>query len=89
MTCATIWGVKLQTGDVAILTGIAGIVVYERAVANEDDLISRRVSAYRRHRLARVAVDAVVLATALHLTEYVRPEYDVYTYLMRMVRTSR
>lgn len=79
----------LRTGDAAILAGIAGIVVYERVVADEDDLISRRVSAYRSHWFRRIIVDAVIISTALHLTEYVKPEYDLYTYLMRLVRANR
>lgn len=79
----------MRTGDRAILIGAAAIVAYEYAVADDADLISHRVSAYRKHRLGRVVTDAVILATALHLAEwYVRPEHDIYHHAMRWLRRN-
>ena len=63
-------GVFLRTGDKAILIGAAAIVWYERKVADDADLISSRVSAYRQHMLGRLVTDAVILATALHLAAW-------------------
>lgn len=70
--------IRVRTGDRAIIAGCVAIACYERLVRDDDDLISRRVAAYRRTRLGRLITDAVILATALHLTELCAPEYDVY-----------
>jgi len=77
----------LRTGDRAIIIGALAIAAYEKLVADDADLISSRVSAYRQHMLGRLVTDAVILATALHLAEmYTRPELDIYHYLMRGIR---
>ena len=77
----------LRTGDRAIIVGALAICAYEKLVADDADLISSRVSAYRKHWLGRLVTDAVILATALHLAEmYTRPELDIYHYLMRGIR---
>lgn len=78
--------VSLRTGDKAILLGAAAIVAYEYRVADDADLISSRVSAYRTHRVGRLVTDAVILATALHLCESVKPEFDVYHVAMCYLR---
>lgn len=80
--------VRLRTGDWAILVGAAAIAVYEKQVRDDEDLISRRVAAYRTTRHGRVLADFVILATALHLAEAVEPEWDVYCWLMRWVRRA-
>ena len=78
---------RLRTGDRAIIIGALAICAYEKLVADDADLISSRVSAYRQHMLGRLVTDAVILATALHLAEmYTRPELDIYHYLMRGIR---
>lgn len=77
---------QLRTGDRAIIVGVAAIAAYEIAVQDDDDLISRRVAAWRRKPLGRVLVDTALLATYLHLTEYAKPEYDVFHHLMGVVR---
>jgi hypothetical protein len=78
--------VTLRTGDRAILIGAAAIIWYERAVADDADLISSRVSAYRQHLPGRLVTDAVILATALHLAEALSPEWDLYHVAMRWLR---
>lgn len=78
--------VTVRTGDVAILVGAAAIAVYEVKVADDEDLISRRISAYRRHPVGRIIADAVIIATAIHLCEYASPEWDAYHWLMRWFR---
>lgn len=78
--------ITVRTGDVAILVGAAAIAVYEVRVADDEDLISRRISAYRRHPVGRVLADTVIIATAVHLCEYVTPEWDAYHWLMRLFR---
>lgn len=79
---------RLRTGDYAILVGAAAIAFYEKAVRDDDDLISRRVSAYRTTRHGRVISDAIILATALHLSEQIPEDLDVYCWLMRWVRRA-
>ncbi|TRW85565.1 hypothetical protein FK535_09215 [Mycolicibacterium sp. 018/SC-01/001] len=79
---------KLCTGDVAILVGVAAIACYEKIVRNDSDLISNRVSAYRKHRAGRVVADVVILATALHLSETLPCDLDPYHWLMRWVRKT-
>jgi hypothetical protein len=59
----------MQTGDWAIVAGVTAVCLYEKLVRNDSDLISNRVSAYRKHRAGRVVADAVILATAIHLME--------------------
>lgn len=77
----------LRTGDRAIIVGAVAICVYEKVVRDDADLISHRVSAYRKHRAGRVITDAIILATALHLAEwYVRPEHDIYHHAMKRLR---
>lgn len=69
---------RLRTGDRAIIIGCIAIAGYERLVRDDEDLISRRVSAYRRNRVGRLITDAVILATALHLAEAVREDVDIF-----------
>ncbi|MCV7434787.1 DUF7427 family protein [Mycolicibacterium bacteremicum] len=79
---------KLRTGDRAILVGVAAIAAYEKWVRDDDDLISRRVAAYRRTPVGRLLADAVILATAVHLTEACAPEWDVYHHAMARLRRT-
>lgn len=76
----------MRTGDRAIILGAAAIVFYERKVRDDADLISHRVSAYRKHWLGRLIADTVILATALHLAEWVPSEYDIYHHAMKRLR---
>ena len=76
----------MRTGDAAIIAGTAAIVAYEILVADDEDLISRRVAAYRRRRAGRLLTDAAVLVTALHLCEYVPQRFDVFHHAMRLLR---
>ena len=76
----------MRTGDKAILVGAVAICAYEKLVADDADLISHRVSAYRKHRAGRVITDAIILATALHLAEALSPEWDLYHVAMRYLR---
>ena len=78
--------VMLRTGDRAIIIGALAIAAYEYAVADDADLISSRVSAYRQHTVGRLVTDAVILATALHLCEYVRDDLDVFHIGMKYLR---
>lgn len=86
MTRAIILGVRLRTGDRAILIGACAIGLYEKYVRDDEDLISRRVAAYRTKPLGRIVTDAVILATALHLSQAVNDEWDVYHVAMRHIR---
>lgn len=70
------------------MVGAAAIAVYEVAVKDDEDLISRRVSAYRRRRGGRYVADAVILATAIHLMEAAPDDLNVYCWLMRWVRKA-
>lgn len=79
---------RLRTGDWAILVGATAIAAYEVVVRDDEDLISRRVAAYRSTRHGRILADAVILATALHLAEAVPDDLDVYCWLMRWVRRA-
>lgn len=88
MTRATIENVRLRTGDRAIIIGAAAIVIYEKAVRDDADLISHRVSAYRKHWLGRIVADAVILTTALHLSETIAPEFDVFHFAMKHLRRN-
>lgn len=88
LTRATIEAVRLRTGDRAILIGAAAIVVYEKAVRDDADLISHRVSAYRKHWLGRIVADAVILTTALHLSETIAPEFDIFHIAMKHLRRN-
>lgn len=76
----------LRTGDRAIIIGALAIAAYEKLVADDADLISSRVSAYRQHMLGRLVTDAVILATALHLMETVNSEFDVFHIGMKYLR---
>jgi hypothetical protein len=76
----------LRTGDKAILAGAIAIAIYERQVRDDADLISSRVSAYRTHLIGRLVTDAVILATAMHLSSYVTEEWDIYHYAMKYLR---
>ena len=78
--------VTVRTGDVAILVGAAAIAVYEVRVADDEDLISRRVAAYRRHPVGRVLADTAILVTALHLAEVLPEDLDAFHHLMRWLR---
>ena len=78
--------VTVRTGDVAILVGAAAIAVYEVRVADDEDLISRRVAAYRRHPVGRVLADTAILVTALHLAEVLPEDLDAFHHLMRWFR---
>lgn len=80
--------VRLRTGDKAILVGAAAIVAYERLVRDDDDLISRRVATYRTRPLGRLIADSVILATALHLSQTVSDEWDVYHHAMKWLRRN-
>lgn len=80
--------ITVRTGDVAILFGAAAIAVYEARVSDDEDLISRRIAAYRRHPVGRIIADTVIIATAIHLCEYASPEWDAYHWLMRWFRPS-
>lgn len=79
---------RLRTGDFAILVGAAAIAAYEVVVRDDEDLISRRVAAYRTTRHGRVLADAIILATALHLSQQVPDDLDIYCWLMRWVRKA-
>lgn len=78
--------ITVRTGDMAILVGAAAIAVYEVRVTDDEDLISRRIAAYRRHPVGRVLADTVIIATAVHLCEFASPEWDAYHWLMRWFR---
>ncbi|KWX66544.1 hypothetical protein [Mycobacterium sp. NAZ190054] len=83
------WKLQLRTGDKAVIALVGGIAVYEKLVRDDEDLISNRVAAYRAHPVGRVLADAVILATALHLSESVPPELDVFHWAMRYVRRRK
>lgn len=78
-------GVQLRTGDKAILALAGGIVAYEYLVADDADLISQRVAAYRR--AAPLLIDTLIIATALHLMDGLPARLDVYQHLMRWFRS--
>lgn len=79
---------RLRTGDKAILLGVAAIASYEKWVRDDADLISYRVSAYRKTRLGRLIADAVILTTALHLMETVREDIDPFHIAMKHLRRN-
>jgi hypothetical protein len=80
--------VSLRTGDKAILVGAAAIVGYERWVRDDNDLISYRVSAYRKHWAGRLIADAIILSTALHLMESLTPDLDPFHHAMSWLRRN-
>ena len=89
--------VQLRTGDRVIIAGALGIAAYEKFVRDDDDLISNRVACYRALKVkardieipvGRIITDAVLLATYLHLTESVSPEWDVYHQAMKIFRKA-
>lgn len=80
--------VQIRTGDRAVIIGVAAIALYERFVRDEEDLISRRVAAYRKTRVGRVVVDTAILVTALHLSESVSDEWDVFHHAMCWFRKA-
>lgn len=77
---------RLRTGDRAIIIGAAAVLAYEKLVRDDEDLISRRVAAYRTRPLGRLLTDSVILATALHLAQSVPDEWDVYHHAMKYIR---
>lgn len=79
--------VSVRRGDVAILIGAVAIAVYEKTVADDEDLVSYRVAAYKRSH--PLLTHAVVLLTAGHLLEFLHPRYDPYHWAMRYVRASK
>ena len=79
---------KLRTGDRAIILGALAIGIYEKVVADDADLISSRVSAYRTRPAGRLVTDAIILATALHLAESVPSEWDIYHQAMKWLRRN-
>lgn len=80
--------VSLRTGDKAIIAGALAIAAYEKYVHDDADLISSRVSVYRTHVAGRLVTDAVILATALHLAEWIRPDWDLYHVGVRYIRRN-
>lgn len=81
--------IRLRTGDKAIIIGALEIWAYEKFVRDDNDLISYRVAAYRKHWLGRLITDAVILATALHLMESVREDLDPYHHAMLLLRKEK
>jgi len=75
--------IRLRTGDKAIIIGALEIWAYEKFVSDDEDLISRRVAAYRTRPAGRLLTDAVILTTALHLSETIAPEFDVFHIAMK------
>ena len=80
--------VQLRTGDRVIIAGALGIAAYEKWVRDDADLISNRVATYRTHPVGRLLTDTILLATYLHLTESVSPEWDVYHQAMKIFRRA-
>lgn len=76
--------VKLRTGDRAILIGAAAIIAYEKYVADDEDLISRRVAAYQQK--APWTTTLVVLVTALHLLSVLDTRVDPYHQAVKYFR---
>lgn len=70
------WVIRLRTGDRAILIGALAIGIYEKVVADDADLISSRVEAYKARR--PILTSAVVLITAGHLLGYIDSRVDPY-----------
>ncbi|MGV0793000.1 DUF7427 family protein [Mycolicibacterium sp. XJ1819] len=79
--------VRLRKGDWAWIALAGGIALYEHRVEDDNDLLSRRAAAYRKRM--PLTTTAVVLVTAAHLLELLRPERDPYARLVRYVRRRR
>ena len=62
--------------------------MYEKLVRDDEDLISRRVACYRRNPVGRVLADTVILVTALHLSEAVPEDLDVFHWGMKYLRKT-
>lgn len=80
--------VSVRKGDWAIITGAIAIAVYEKTVVDDADLISNRVAAYRAKPLGRLVTDLIIFATALHLSECLPEDRDIYHYMMRWIRRT-
>jgi hypothetical protein len=76
--------IRLRTGDRAIIVGAVAIAVYERVIADDADLISSRVAAYKRNH--PVLTMAIVWITAAHLTELLHPSVDPYHQAVKYFR---
>ena len=76
----------LRTGDRAIIVGALAIAAYEKLVADDADLISSRVEAYKHRR--PLLTSAVVLITAGHLLGYIAPAVDPYHRAVTWFRRS-
>jgi len=76
--------IRLRTGDRAIIVGAVAIAVYERVIADDADLISSRVAAYKQHH--PVLTLAIVWITAAHLTELLHPSVDPYHQAVKYFR---
>lgn len=79
--------ISVRKGDIAILIGAAAIAAYEKTVADDEDLVSRRVASYKAtHPLLTYGI---VLITAAHVLELLPEQVDVYHHLMRFMRPKR
>lgn len=76
--------IRLRTGDRAIIVGAVAIAVYERVIADDADLISSRVAAYKQHH--PWVTTAVVMVTALHLIEALDERIDPYHQAVKYFR---
>ena len=74
----------MRTGDRAVVAGALAIVAYETLVADDEDLISRRVAGYRRRW--PTATTAVVFLTALHLVDWLPTVVDPYHQALKVFR---
>lgn len=77
---------QLRTGDVAIIVGAAAIAVYEKRVTEDEDLVSCRVAAYKRHH--PILTHAVVWITAAHVLELLPGSVDPYHRAVRYFRRN-
>jgi uncharacterized membrane protein YgdD (TMEM256/DUF423 family) len=76
--------VLVRKGDIAILIGAAAIALYEKTVADDEDLVSRRVAAYKVTH--PVLTYGIVLVTAAHVLELIPSRLDPYHRLVRYFR---
>jgi hypothetical protein len=76
--------VRLRKGDLAWLAIAGGVFAYEKWVDEDADLLSHRAAAYRQRY--PLLTTSVVLLTAFHLLEWLRPEVDPYCIAVRYVR---
>lgn len=77
--------VVVRKGDIAILAGAIAIAVYEKRIEDDEDLISRRVLAYKTSH--PVLTCSIVLLTTAHLLNVLPEHLDVYHHLMRVFRS--